>query len=88
MCCSRWSSTTAVCNRNPVDKDTVVVQQEFVRTADGSVVLGETILVPCRISSTASRNDYQPTPYDPSDPGYQRVLSKLDGSYAQEWLGQ
>jgi len=75
-------------NRNPVDKDTVVIQQEFIRTADGSVVLGETILIPCRISSTASRNDYQPTPYDPTDPGYLRVLSKLDGSYAQQWLEQ
>lgn len=73
-------------NRNPVDKDTVVVQQEFIRTAEGSVVLGETILIPCRISSTPSRNDYQPTPYDPTDPGYLRVLSKLDGSYAQKWL--
>ncbi|MBO5322548.1 MAG: CapA family protein [Oscillospiraceae bacterium] len=75
-------------NRNPSDKDTVVVQQEFVRTADGSVVLGETILIPCRISSITNRNDYQPTPYDPTDPGYLRVLSKLDGSYAQQWLEQ
>jgi poly-gamma-glutamate synthesis protein (capsule biosynthesis protein) len=73
-------------NRNPSDKDTVVVQQEFIRTADGSVCLGETILIPCRISSVTNRNDYQPTPYDPADPGYLRVLSKLDGSYAQQWL--
>ena len=73
-------------NRNPVDKDTAIVQQEIIRAADGTVTLGQTVLIPCRISSTASRNDYQPTPYDPSDPGYQRVLSKLDGSYAQQWL--
>ena len=75
-------------NRNPADKDTAVVQQEFIRNADGSVVLGETIIVPCRVSSVSSRNDYQPTPYDPSDPGYLRVLSKLDGSYAAQWLEQ
>jgi poly-gamma-glutamate synthesis protein (capsule biosynthesis protein) len=73
-------------NRNPSDKDTLVLQQEFVRTADGSFVMGETILIPCRISSVSNRNDYQPTPYAFSDPGYLRVLSKLDGSYAQQWL--
>ena len=75
-------------NRNPTDKDTAIVQQEIVRTADGDIVLGETIVIPCRISGTTSRNDYQPTPYDPTDPGYQRVLSKLDGSYARQWLEQ
>lgn len=75
-------------NRNPSDKDTVVVQQEFIRTADGTVMLGETILIPCRISSIPNRNDYQPTPYSPDDPGYLRVLSKLDGSYAEQWLEQ
>lgn len=75
-------------NRNPSDKDTVVVQQEFIRTADGTVTLGETILIPCRISSIPNRNDYLPTPYSPDDPGYLRVLSKLDGSYAEQWLEQ
>jgi poly-gamma-glutamate synthesis protein (capsule biosynthesis protein) len=48
-------------NRNPSDKDTVVYQQTFT-FVDG--VLQSDIsadIVPYRISSTDSRNDFQPT---------------------------
>ncbi|MBE6976512.1 MAG: CapA family protein [Ruminococcaceae bacterium] len=73
-------------NRNPVDKDTAIVQQEIIRDAEGNISLGDTILIPCRVSSVSNKNDYQPTPYAVDDPGYDRVLSKLDGSYAKDWL--
>lgn len=73
-------------NRNPVDKDTAIIQQEILRYEDGTVALGETIIIPCRISSVANRNDYQPTPYEEGSADYLRVISKLDGTYAQQWL--
>ena len=36
-------------------------------------------LIPCRLSSTDSKNDYRPRPYKEDEEGYARVLSKLDG---------
>jgi poly-gamma-glutamate synthesis protein (capsule biosynthesis protein) len=48
-------------NRNPTDKDTAIYQQTFT-FVDG--VLQEDIsadIVPCKISSTDSVNDFQPT---------------------------
>lgn len=69
-------------NRNPADKDTVVVRQHVTVTPEGEVSLGETELVPCRISSVAERNDYKPTPYEEGSKEYERTLSKLAGTYA------
>lgn len=69
-------------NRNPSDKDTVIVQQEIILRADGTVLLGQTLPIPCRLSGHSGYNDYQPTPYDIQDPGYARVLSKLDGTFS------
>lgn len=49
-------------NRNPVDKDTMIAQQEFV-FVDG-VRSEETTfrIIPCAITSDRTRNDYRPTP--------------------------
>ena len=68
-------------NRNPKDKDTAILQQQIWRWEDGSVTLGELMVIPCRISSVDNWNDFQPTPYDREDPGYDRVLSKLEGTF-------
>ena len=38
-------------------------------------------LIPCRLSSTDSKNDYRPRPYDKDEDGYARTISKLDGSW-------
>ena len=38
-------------------------------------------LIPCRLSSTDSKNDYRPRPYKEDEEGYARALSKLDGSW-------
>lgn len=65
-------------NIKPEDYDSALVQQEVIRAADGTVSLGETIVVPVSISSVPDRNNYQPTPYEEGSEGYVRVLKKLD----------
>ena len=68
-------------NGYPRDYDTALLQQEVIRAADGTVTLGELIIVPANVSSVQDRNNYQPTPYEPGSEGYQRVMQKLDGSW-------
>ena len=64
-------------NHNPSDKDTAIIQQAIIERADGTIELGSMDVIPCRLSSKESYNDFQPTPYNTSDAGYNRVLSKL-----------
>ncbi len=68
-------------NRNPRDKDTAIVQQQVIREKDGTVHLGELNIIPCRVSSVPNYNNYQPTPYEAGTVEYDRVLSKLDGTF-------
>ena len=68
-------------NGYPRDYDTALLQQEVIRTADGSVTLGELTIVPASVSSVSDRNNYQPTPYEPDTEAYQRVLQKLNGTW-------
>ena len=65
----------------PRDLDSVVLQQRVIRDSDGTVRLGDTTLIPVSITSSAPSNNYQPTPYEEGSEGYNRVLSKLDGSW-------
>ena len=67
-------------NSAPKDYDTAIVQQEVIRDVDGSITLGECTVIPCSVSSSRP-NNYQPTPYEVGSKEYERVLSKLDGSY-------
>ena len=67
-------------NGYPKDYDTVLIRQEVIRDASG-IRLGETVLIPCNVSSVADRNNYQPTPYGENTEGYARVLSKLEGTF-------
>ena len=69
-------------NRNPVDKDTAIIQQQVVRELDGTIHLGETKLIPFSLSSETTRNTYQPTPYEADSDAYLRTMSKLDGTFA------
>ena len=66
----------------PRDFDTALIQQEIIRSADGAVKLGQRTIVPCNISSIEKRNNFQPTPYEVGSEAYNRVISKLDGSYS------
>ena len=68
-------------NRNPKDKDTAVIQQEVVRELDGTIRLGETKIIPFCLSGEQNYNTYQPTPYEEGSDQYNRVLSKLDGTF-------
>ncbi|MGM9589973.1 MAG: CapA family protein [Faecousia sp.] len=68
-------------NIYPADFDTALIQQEVIWSAGGGVRLEERTIVPCSISSIADRNNYQPTPYEPGSQEYDRVMSKLDGTY-------
>ncbi len=66
----------------PKDLDTAILQQEVILNPDGTVSLGELTRIPCRISSLENgQNNFQPTPYEEGSPEYDRVLSKLDGSF-------
>ena len=65
-------------NRNPKDKDCLIVQQTFT-FIDGALQ-DETVLkvIPCSVSSVSDRNDYKPTPAEGKAAG--RILDKLNQS--------
>lgn len=65
----------------PGDFDTALVQIEVIKDAGGNVSLGEVTAVPCSVSSREDYNNYQPTPLPKGSEAYERVVSKLDGSY-------
>ncbi len=70
-------------NHGPDDMDTAILQQEIIREPDGSVHLGELTVIPCSISAEKYYNDFRPTPYEEGSEAYDRVLSKLDGTYVK-----
>ena len=62
-------------NRNPSDKDTFIFKQTFTLT-DGKPTQDINIdIIPCRVSSVASRNDFKPTPLFCAEG--ERVLNRL-----------
>jgi len=68
-------------NNYPVDLDTAIFRQEIIRR-DGETSLGELTVIPASSSSTGTnQNNFQPTPYEESSEGYQRVMSKVEGSW-------
>lgn len=68
-------------NHFPRDMDSAIVQMEVIRELDGTIRLGEMTIIPVSISSMPVQNNFQPTPYDPESPEYNRTLSKLDGTF-------
>lgn len=69
-------------NPAPEDLDTALIQQEVLLDEAGDVTLGERTLVPASVSSVEGYNNFQPTPYPEDSEDYQRVMSKLDGSFS------
>lgn len=65
----------------PKDYDSAIIQVKVVRGLDGKVRLGEVTSVPVLISSMKGQNNYQPTPVEEGSDAYNRILSKLDGSF-------
>ena len=68
-------------NIQPPDLDTALVQLEVIRKEDGSICLGELKCIPMSVSSMEVQNNFQPTPYKEGSKEYDRVMSKLDGSF-------
>ena len=71
-------------NSNPADKDTAILQQEFIRYPDGTLEMGELTIIPCYVTGIINEwgNDYQPLPIPEADEeAYQRVLTKLAGKF-------
>ena len=64
----------------PGDYDTALLQLDVIRDEKGKVSLGELTIIPCSISSVSGQNNFQPTPLEEGK-AYDRVLSKLDGSF-------
>ncbi len=55
-------------NKNPSDKDTMIFQQTFTVNEEGLNASASTVdVVPCRLSGSTNRNDYQPTPLTGDD---------------------
>ena len=68
-------------NTNPSDWDTAIVQVTLKRDLDGSVTNDGITVIPCCVSQARDSNDYRPTPYEEGSEEYNRVISKLDGSF-------
>ena len=76
-------------NTSPKDPDTAIFQVTVTRAGDGTVSRDGYNIIPCCVSSdidgamnnSLNYNDYKPTPYEEGSTGYNRVLSKLDGSF-------
>lgn len=60
----------------PADKDTMIVQKTFTLNEDGVVADDQIEVIPCSISSTSSRNNYQPTPAEGAE--LTRIEAKLE----------
>ena len=65
----------------PKDFDSAIVQQQILRNEDGSCSLGELTIIPISVSSIKGQNNYQPTPLEEGSDAYNRVLTKLDGTF-------
>lgn len=71
-------------NLQPADMDSVLMQQEYIRDAEGNLRKGELKVVPMSITSELPFNNFQPTPYEEGSEGYLRVMEKLSGA----WYGR
>lgn len=79
----------------PTDKDTAIVQIRVKRDLDGTVSNDGLNSIPCCVSSRPvlegysgdNYNDYVPTPYTEGSEAYNRVISKLNGSFEAKSQG-
>ena len=65
----------------PQDYDSAILQMEVIRDEEGVITLGELTMIPVSISSMKNQNNFQPTPMVKGTIEYDRVISKLDGSF-------
>ena len=76
--CGNW---TFGGNTDPRDKDTVVIKLKVEKKPNGEIVMGKLDLIPCASSGVLKGNNYQPVLIEESDERYERVLSKLKGTF-------
>ncbi len=80
----------------PTDMDTVIIQVHVKRFSDGSIRNTGYTAIPCCVSSRPVKenysgdnyNDYRPTPYTEGSDAYNRVLSKLNGTFVPDSEGR
>lgn len=63
-------------NRNPLDKDCLIIQQTFTFIDGVKQERTQLKVIPCSVSSVTSRNDYKPTPAVGEEA--RRILDKLN----------
>lgn len=63
-------------NKNPSDKDTLIVQETYSFDANGNLVNVKANIIPCKLSSTNTKNDYKPT-IETNQNEINRILEKL-----------
>lgn len=63
-------------NRNPSDKDTMIAQQTFTFVDGVKQESSDFRVIPCSVSSVATRNDYRPTPAEGEEK--QRILKRIN----------
>lgn len=63
-------------NRNPEDKDCLIVQQTFTFIDGEKQEETQLKVIPCSVSSVTNRNDYKPTPAEGEEAG--RILDRLN----------
>lgn len=68
-------------NNAPSDMDTMIFQQTFTVTRDGTVGDGGINIIPCSISSQSWTNDYRPTPATGDEA--ERIMEKINERSAQ-----
>ena len=68
-------------NNYPKDLDSAIIQVHLVRDEDGRISLDGMTWIPVSVSSMAVQNNFQPTPYEEGSKEYDRVISKLDGTF-------
>ena len=74
---------------SPTDRDTAIFQVTLKRDLDGSITVDSWRVIPCCVSSRPvyegytldAYNDYCPAPYEEGSEDYERVMSKLNGTY-------
>ncbi len=79
----------------PSDPDTAIVQVKLKRDVDGTVTTDGFDIIPCCVSSNLegaakmadNYNNYCPTPYEEGSEAYERVMSKLKGTYEAKSQG-
>lgn len=62
-------------NQNPSDKDTMIFRQKFTVKNGGIASYDDYFVIPCRISSSSERNNYQPTIAEGSEK--ERIANKI-----------